>query len=144
MELENKPEEFQMPEIWETEDEKYLLIGQLKNKYLQFAKQRFQGVIFINKETKKPIKVSRDGINEWWKKTRKREHIISMQLLDYFIENGKFTGENTDYLGRRRIISASKFESICKVNGKLCHVTLTTRKAIYDTDKLRYFSLKEL
>jgi hypothetical protein len=81
---------------------------------------------------------------EWWRKSRKREHIISVQLLDFFLENAIFTGENPDYLGRQKIISASQFESKCTINGKLFSVIITTRKAVYDIDKLRYYSLKDI
>ena len=86
MVVENESEESQVPEIWEPEEEKGLSVGKLKYCYLQIAKQRFQGKVFINKDTNDPIRVSRDGIMEWWRKTRKREHIISVQLLEYFLE----------------------------------------------------------
>jgi len=132
----------QVPEIWETEEEKKLSIGQLKYRYLQIARQRFQGKVFTNKDTVKPIKVSKDGIMEWWRKSRRREHIISVQLLDYFLEYGNFIGENPDYLGRKKILSASQFESICKVNGKHYKVIITTRRAIFDIDKFRYYAFR--
>ena len=119
-----------------------LSIGQLKYRHLQIARQKFQGKIFTNNNTQNPIRVSHDGIMEWWRKSRKREHIISLQLLDFFLENAIFIEETIDYLGRMKIISASQFESICKINGKLYKVIITTRKAIFDIDKLRYFSLK--
>ncbi|MDR1870201.1 MAG: hypothetical protein LBQ82_09500 [Treponema sp.] len=134
----------QIPEIWETEEEKHFSIGQLKYYYQQIARQRFRGKVFTNKDTGRLIRVSKDGIMEWWRKSRKREHIISVQLLDFFLENGKFIEENPDYLGRKKIISASQFESVCMVNGKLYKVIITTRRAIYDTDKFRYYALKEI
>jgi len=65
-----------------------------------------------------------------------------MQFLDFFLENAIFTEENPDYLSRKKIISASHFESACKVNGERYRVIITTRKAIHDIDKLRYFVLK--
>ena len=133
-----------IPEIWEAEEEKHLSIGQLKHRYLQIAKQKFQGKLFINNDTEKPVKVSADGLMEWWRKSRRREHIISVQLLDFFLENGTFIEENPDYLGRPKIISASRFESGCHINGKRFKVMLMTRKAIYDTDKMRYFTIKEI
>jgi hypothetical protein len=130
-------------EIHETEEDKSLSIGQLKYKYLQIAKQKLQGKIFINSETGKPVKVSKDGLMEWWRKSRKREHIISIQSLGFFLENSCFTGESPDYLGRRKIISASKFEIKYAINGKDYLVVITTRKAMHDIDKLRYFSIKK-
>ena len=86
--VETMPEETQIPEIWETEEDKELSIGQLKYYYQQIARQRFQGRVFINKDTGRPIRVSKDGIMEWWRKSRRREHIISVQLLGSFLETG--------------------------------------------------------
>jgi hypothetical protein len=130
--VENKPDSSQIPDIWETEEEKHLSIGQLKYHYLQIARQKYQGKIFTNKNTQNPIKVSRDGIMEWWRKSRKREHIISMQLLDFFLENGILIGESLDYKNRSEIEGASQFESACKVNGKSFKVIITIRKGIDD------------
>jgi hypothetical protein len=74
--VENALNEAEIPEIWETGEEKRLSIGQLKHRYLQLAKQSFQGKVFINKDTGKPVRVSQDGVMEWWRKSRRREHII--------------------------------------------------------------------
>ena len=142
--METKPEILQIPEIWETNEEKTLTIGQLKHYYLQISKQKFQGKIYINKDTKNPIRVSRDGIMEWWRKSRKREHIISVQLLDFFLENGIFIEETPDYRNRPEIEGASLFESACKVNGVLFKVIITIRKNIGDIAKFRYYTLKNI
>jgi hypothetical protein len=140
--VENKPGE--IFELWETEEEKTLSIGQLKYRYLQIARQMFQGKIFTNKNTGNPIRVSRDGIMEWWRKSRKREHIISVRLLDFFLENGIFIGENPDYKNRPEIEGASQFESVCKVNGKLFKVIITIRKGVDDVAKFRYYTLRNI
>jgi len=133
-----------IPEIWETEEDKKFSIGQLKYHYLQIAKQRFQKKIFTNKDTQNPIRVSRDGLMEWWRKSRKREHIISVQLLDFFLENGIFIGENPDYKNRPEIEGVNQFESVCKVNGKSFKVIITVRKGINDIAKFRYYTLKNV
>jgi len=133
-----------IPEIWENEEDKKFSIGQLKYHYLQIAKQKFQKKIFINKDTQNPIRVSRDGLMEWWRKSRKREHIISVQLLDFFLENGIFTGENPDYKNRPEIEGVSQFESACKVNGISFKVIITVRKGINDIAKFRYYTLKNI
>jgi hypothetical protein len=53
--VEKKPERVSIPEIWLTEEEKSLSIGQLKYCYLQIARQRFQGKVFTNiSKIKKP------------------------------------------------------------------------------------------
>jgi hypothetical protein len=140
----NKIQEAQIPEIWEIEEEKSLSLGQLKYDCLKYAKQNFQGKTFVNMNILKPIRVSQDGLMEWWKKSRKREHIISVKLLEFFLENSIFKEENPDYLERRKIESASRFECDCKINGKSFIAVITTRKAVNDIDKFRYLSLKNV
>jgi hypothetical protein len=142
--VKNKPRGVFIPEIWITKEEESLSIGQLKYCYLQIARQRFQGKVFTNKDTQNPIRVSRDGINEWWRKSRRREHIVSVQLLDFFLENGIFIGESPDYKNRPEIEGASQFESACKVNGKLYTAIITIRKGVDDIAKLRYYTLKNI
>ena len=137
-------DESQIPEIWETEEDKHLTIGQLKYRYRQIAKQNFQGRVFINNDTNWPIRVSSDGIMEWWRKSRKREHVISVQLLDYFLINGFFIEEIPDYKNRPEIESASLFESMCNVNGKSFRIIITIRKGIDDIAKFRYYTLKNI
>jgi hypothetical protein len=139
-----KQEIVKVPEIWETSEEKSFTIGQLKHHYLQISRQKFQGKIFTNNDTKNPIRVSRDGIMEWWRKSRKREHIISVQLLDFFLENSIFIEENPDYKNRPEIEGASLFESACKVNGILFKVIITIRKGVDDIAKFRYYTLKNI
>jgi len=141
--VQNKSGEIPNLEINETQDDKTLSIGQLKYKYLQIARQQFQGKVFTNKNTQNPIRVSRDGIMEWWRKSRKREHIISVQLLDYFLENGIFIGESPDYKNRPEIEGASEYESACKVNGKSFRVIITVRKGIDDIAKFRYYTINK-
>jgi hypothetical protein len=136
--------EVQIPEIWETEEEKCFSIGRLKYLYLQIVRQKFQGKVFTNRDTLKTIRVSRDGIMEWWRKSRKREHIISVQILDFFLKNGKFIGKSPDYKNRPEIEGICQFESLCKVNGKLFTVIITTRKGVNDVEKFRYYILKDV
>ena len=81
---------------------------------------------------------------EWWRKSRKREHIISVQLLDFFLENGILIGESPDYKNRPEIEGASLFESACKVNGKSFKVILTIRKGVDDMAKFRYYTFKNM
>ena len=142
--MENESEESNIPEIWELEEEKSLSIGKLKYRYLQVARQKFQGKVFTSKDTQNPIRVSRDGIMEWWRKSRKREHIISVQVLDFFLENGIFIEESPDYKNRPEIEGASLFESACKVNGKSYKVIITIRKGVDDIAKFRYYTLKNV
>jgi len=142
--VENSLEGTPICEIRESVEENGLSVGQLKHCYLQLAKRDFQGRVFVNKDTKKPIRVSKDGLMEWWRKSRKREHIVSVQLLGFFLENAVFVGESPDYKNRPEIEGASRFESVCKVNGRYFRVVVTTRKGINDIDKFRYYALKDM
>jgi len=81
---------------------------------------------------------------EWWRKSRKREHIISVQLLDFFLENGIFMGESPDYKNRPEIEGAIEYESACKVNGKSFRVIITVRKGVDDIAKFRYYTLRNV
>jgi hypothetical protein len=80
---------------------------------------------------------------EWWRKSRRREHIISIKLLHVFLKNAIFTGDAPDYKGRQEIENMSRFETGCKINGKPYRVVITTRKAVNDIDKFRYYALKD-
>lgn len=130
------------PEIWETEEDKKLSIGKLKYRYLQYAKENFQGKVFINKSTGKQIRVSNDGIMEWRQKARTREHIISIKLLNVFLETAIFKDTLPDYKGRPEIESDSRYTCECMVNGKRSQAVITTRKPVTGIDKLRYYALK--
>jgi hypothetical protein len=142
--VENILQEAHIPEVRETEEEQALSIGQLKHRYLQFAKQNFQGKEFKNKNTGRPIKIAGDSIREWWVKSRRREHIISIQILDIFLESSILLETKPDYRGRLYIESSSRFQCECKVNDCNYRVLLTTRKAMNDNDKLRYYSLESI
>jgi hypothetical protein len=49
--VENQLPEGEIPEIWESDEEKKLSIGRLKYAYLQYAKQNFQGHEYLNKNS---------------------------------------------------------------------------------------------
>jgi hypothetical protein len=137
-------QEAQILEIRETNAERSLTIGQLKHQCLQYAKQNFQGKEFTNKDTNKPIRVSQDGLMEWWRKSRRREHVIAVKLLDKFLENAVFKEDSPDYKGRLTIEGVSRFETQCRVDEKPYQVKLVTRKAFNSPDKFRFFTLKDI
>jgi hypothetical protein len=142
--VDNRLPEDEIPEIWETEEEKKLSIGQLKYAYLQYAKQNFQGHEYLNKSAGRLIRVSQDGVMEWWRKSRRREHIISMKMLAHFLEAAIYKETEPDKQNRPEIESISHFETECKVNGKPYTLLITTRKPVDNIDKLRYYTLHEI
>ena len=77
----------QIPEIWETEEDKKLEIKQLKSKYTKYAYNEFvkePALVLLNHHTKWKIEVTTRVVREWWKKSRTRPRIIAIQLSRYF------------------------------------------------------------
>ena len=118
-------------EIWETEEDKKLSNGNLKHKYFMFARNRFirnPAVIVTNKDTSWPIELSRRVISEWRIKSRTRERILSIQLLDTMIEGAKFLKTVKDAKNTHGIESVSYFENQCYINGNLFKINITVKK----------------
>ena len=129
--VENNPVEIQIPEIWETEEDKKLSARNLKHKYFVLAQNQFirnPPVVVINKETNWPIELSRRVISEWRIKSRTRERILSMQLLDTMIESAKFLKSVKDTKNTHGIDSVSYFENRCYINGNLFTINITVKK----------------
>jgi hypothetical protein len=118
-------------EIWETEDEKKLSIGDLKHKHFTLARNRFirnPPVSVLNKEKNWSIELSRRVISEWRIKSRTRERILSIQLLGIMIEGAKFIKTVEDTKDTQGIESVSYFENLCRINGKLFKINITVKK----------------
>jgi hypothetical protein len=79
----------QIPEIWETAEEKRLSNRELKIRCFNLARQHFQGKAFKNKSVQQDITVSR-GLGEWKTVTKSREQAISIKFLNILLENGTF------------------------------------------------------
>ena len=106
----------QIHEIWETDEEKKLSVGDLKKKYLSFAQSKFirnPPVIVTNKDNNWSIELSRRVISEWRIKSRTRERILSIQLLDTMIEWAKLIKTVEDTKKTAGIESVSYFENRC-------------------------------
>ena len=121
----------QIPEIWETEEDKKLSDGNLKHKYFVLARSRFihkPSAVVINKDTGWLIELSRRVISEWRIKSRTRERILSIQLLDTMIEGAKFLKTVKDTKNTYGIESMSYFENRCYINGNLFKTNITVKK----------------
>jgi hypothetical protein len=123
-------EEIQIPEIWETEEEKKLSTGDLKNKHYILARKRITQnlpVILVNKEMNWQIELSRRVVSEWRIKSRTRERILSIQLLNEMIEGAKYIETIKDTKCTPGIDSVSYFKNHCKINGKLFQINITIK-----------------
>ena len=125
------PSEDEIPEVWETEAEKGLSAGDLKKKYLAIARSRFitnppKTVVNIN--TQWPIALSGRVIGEWRIKSRTRERIVAIKLLDTMIAGARLLGTVADIKKTKGIESVSYFENHCKINGKLFKINITVKE----------------
>jgi len=118
-------------EIWETKEEKELSIGNLKCFHFLLAKNKFiknPSLIVINKDTNWAIEISRRVISEWRSKSRTRERIISIQLLDIMIEGARYIKNIDDTKNKNGIESVSYLENQCYINGSLYKIHITVKK----------------
>ena len=136
--MENKLGEAEIPEIWETEEEKELSIDSLRRFYKEFARVNFRQRLYINKHTGWKIRVSAQGIGEI-RKFRKREHIILVRILDVMLENSVLCRTVPDEKNTSGIENVSYFYCCCKVNGKAYSVTLIVKKTLNDDVRFFYY-----
>ena len=140
--VENNLNEAQIPEIWETEEEKKLSNGYLKQKYLSIAQNKFirnPPVVIVNKDKSWHIELSRRVVSEWRTKSRTRERILSIQLLDTMIEGAKFLNTTKDIKNTPGIESVSYFENQCKINGGLFKINITVKKQKSQNRRFAYY-----
>jgi hypothetical protein len=121
--------------ISETEEEKALSDFELKKCYFGYARQKFQGKKFMNKNTGIEIQVSREGLGEWKTKTKSREQILSIQKLDKLLENSEFMKFEKDTKNRRHIAGFDYYAQNIKINNKEYIAVLTIKKTLDEGDK---------
>jgi hypothetical protein len=129
--METALKDIPISEIWETAEDKKLSDGDLKHKYVIFARNRFirnPPIVVLNKDKNWPIELSRRVISEWRIKSRTRERILSIQLLDTMIEGAQFLKTVKDTKNSPGIDSVSYFENKCSINGHLFKINITVNK----------------
>jgi hypothetical protein len=130
--------------IKETEAEKALPDRELKAACLTFARANFQGRIFTNQETGRPIIVSSDGIGEWRNKTKSREQILSIKILDKLLENGHFDHDAPDEAGRPEIEGFSYYKTLCIINNTPFNAIISIRRVKNYGDKYYHHYLEDV
>jgi hypothetical protein len=111
--------------IIETENE--LSDRELKASCYEYAKAHFQGKKYHNKEANSLIIVSRDGLGEWKTKSKSRDQILSIKILDQLLENAAFSHAEPDKLNRKNITGISYFNCRCSINGHIYNTIITVR-----------------
>ena len=140
--METSLHEGQIYEIWETDEDKQLTVAALKKKYIAFARSRFihnPPMTVLNRDTNWLIELSNRVINEWWGKSRTRERILSIQLLDVMIEGAKFLKTIDDTKKTPGIENVSYFENLCKINGKPFRINITVKKMLDKNRRFAYY-----
>ena len=141
--METTLKDTQIPEIWETEEDKKLSTFDLKTKYRIYLQTHFQGKQYFNKDMGVWISVSSDCVRQWVKKSRTREKIILIQALDFLLENGKYEGSPVpDRKERAEIEHYKHFHQSVYINGNKYHVILKVVKPVNQPHKIYYYSLE--
>jgi hypothetical protein len=130
--------------VIETTAEKRLSIAELKKECLIYARQRFQGRVFTNKATCREIKVSGEGLGEWKMKSKTREQVLSIKILDGLLENAVFDHDAPDEKGRINIENFSYFTQQCVVNGTPFTAIITIKRTKPYGDKYYHHYLEDI
>jgi uncharacterized protein with NRDE domain len=132
-------------EIWETEEDKKLSNFDLKTKFKKLLQSKFQGRHYLNKNTGILISVSSDSIRQWVTKSRSREKIIIMKILDLLLENSKYEEVLIpDRKERVEIEHFKHFHQLVFINGKKYNAVMKVVKPVNQNHKFYYCSLEKM
>jgi len=131
-------------EIFENDHEKSLSFHDLKRECHAYARQHFQGKKFVNKATGREITVSKDGLGEWKTKSKSREQVLSVKILDKLLENGIFDHDMDDKLGRKNIEKIIYFHSLCVIGNNKYNAVITIRKIKNNGEKYYHHYLEDI
>jgi hypothetical protein len=127
-------DEAEIPEIWETEEEKELTFGELRAKYVIVAWKRFlkkPPMVLENKTTGWKIELTGRVLKEWRAKSRTRPRIVAIKILDTMIETAKLIKTEKDSKKTPNIAEVNEFENHCKINGILHRIHIIVKKQPY-------------
>ena len=122
--------EAQIPEIWETEEEKHKLFKDLREFYIKFARTHFQGKKYYNKVLADNVIVSRDGIDKLEGMISFREQCVAIQLLDKILINSVVKKHEADKKSRWNVEGFIYLMCQCKINGKPYKIYTTIKKTV--------------
>jgi hypothetical protein len=125
------PGEMAIPEIWESEDDRFLSVNKLREKCIEYARYHFIKTPHLaveNQNTKWEIEITTQVIKEWRQKSRTRPRIIAIRLLDEMIKTAVLVKTEKDNQQSRGIESVSEFENWCMIEGKLYKIRIVVKK----------------
>jgi len=121
----------QVPEIWETEEDKLLSVNKLKERNVEYARTHFiktPHLVVENQETKLKIGITGQVIKEWRQKSRTRPRIMAIRLLDVMIKTATLVKTESDNKQTPDIESVSEFENWCMIEGNLYKIRIVVKK----------------
>jgi hypothetical protein len=130
--------------VTETDAEKGLTDHELKKECFNYAREHFQGKKYPNADTGREILVSRDGLDEWYSKTKSREQSLSIRILDDLLTSSKMLRPDTDRKGRNDIQSMDHFSRNCIINGRPYEARITIRTTREHGDKYYHHYLANI
>jgi len=136
--VEDRLNETQIPEIWETDEDKKLSDQELKKRNFKWALDNLRGKFFFNRSIKQNINVSRDGISEWKITTKSRDQALSMRLLSTLLEIADFWKEGPHVPPDPNIEKVIYFRQHCKINGT-DYTAVITVKAYKSQNYRKYY-----
>jgi hypothetical protein len=128
----------------ETDHEKGLTDRELKKECFLYARENFQGKSFNNAETGRNILVSRDGLDEWYNKTKSRDQALSIKRIDKLLENGKKIDQSGDDYKRQYVEGFIYFSTSCMVNGRDYNAVITVKQTKGNPDKFYHYYLQDI
>jgi len=128
--------------VTETDIEKEFTDRDLKRKCFMYARENFQGRLFKNADTGRGILVSRDGLDEWFNKTKSRAQALSIKKLDELLENGRLIKQSGDNYKRQYVESFAYFSASCTVNGTEYSAVIAVKQTKGNPDKFYHYYLQ--
>jgi hypothetical protein len=120
-----------IPEILETDDDRFLSVNKLREKCIEYARSHFiktPHLIVENENTKWKIEITTRVIKEWRQKSRTRPRIMAIRLLDDMIKTAVLVKTEEDNKQTRDIERVSEFENWCRIEGKLYKIRIVVKK----------------
>jgi hypothetical protein len=130
--------------VVETDIERGLSFAELRQECFKYARKNFQGKIYTNKETSRPILVSHQGLGEWKMKSKTRCQVLSIKILDQLLEDAFFDHDAIDEHDRPDVEKFSYFKRLCVVNGMPFQAIITVKRVKGLGDKYYHHYLEDI
>jgi len=135
--VDNESDIINLPEIWETEEDKLLTAQELKKRNFKWALDNIRGKQFFNNSIKQNISIARDGLSEWKSATKSKEQALSIRILDVLLKIAAYWKEKPHKPPDPNIEKVIYFKQHCRVNGKDYTAIITVK--VYKSEGLHKY-----